>query len=328
VDQQVITLLKQLKDPDESVRLKAAKALGKLGVDGKPAIPALEEAAKDKDDDVRAMASKSLAAIRKALGQDDNDKGGPPEKLANLIKDLKDPSAEKRMQAVDRIGATGADGIIASEALIQLLVEEKVEANQHAALDALEKVNPQLHKPILIIMVEKDPDSKAQAVDSLGELGKVAKPAVPLLLKYYASLTGKDRRRLDIAPGELGHFSFKETALIALRQIDGESEAFHDLLLNAVSEDMSRGPLGQTNFRPSAILMVVLAIKENKLDAKRATKALMSAMNDRQMQILAIQQIGLIGPDAKEAIPVLMKLKFDPDMMTREAAIDALKKIQ
>jgi HEAT repeat protein len=44
VKEDVPALVKQLKDPDETLRLKAAKSLGKLGADAKDAIPALTEA--------------------------------------------------------------------------------------------------------------------------------------------------------------------------------------------------------------------------------------------------------------------------------------------
>ena len=51
-------LVKQLKNKDEIVRFKAAKALGKLGAEAKGAIPALTEALKDMDEDVRAVAKR------------------------------------------------------------------------------------------------------------------------------------------------------------------------------------------------------------------------------------------------------------------------------
>lgn len=62
-------LIKQLKDKDEFVRLKAAKSLGKLGADAKDALVPLQEvAAKDADADVRAVAKQAVETINTAVG--------------------------------------------------------------------------------------------------------------------------------------------------------------------------------------------------------------------------------------------------------------------
>jgi HEAT repeat protein len=52
-----------LQNPDESIRLRAAKELGKLGAAAREAIPALKNALKDADEDVRRVAGTSLKSI-------------------------------------------------------------------------------------------------------------------------------------------------------------------------------------------------------------------------------------------------------------------------
>lgn len=57
-------LVRDLSDEDESVRLRAAKALGKLGAAAKGALPALQAAAKgDADEDVRRGAAEAAGRI-------------------------------------------------------------------------------------------------------------------------------------------------------------------------------------------------------------------------------------------------------------------------
>jgi HEAT repeat protein len=52
------------KDPDENVRVLAAKALGRMGADAKDAVKALQAAAdKDKDADVKAVAKNAIEKI-------------------------------------------------------------------------------------------------------------------------------------------------------------------------------------------------------------------------------------------------------------------------
>jgi hypothetical protein len=56
-------LIHQLKDPDESVRLHAAAALGLMGRKAQTAIPGLTEALRDSDRLVRRMAASALEVI-------------------------------------------------------------------------------------------------------------------------------------------------------------------------------------------------------------------------------------------------------------------------
>ena len=44
--------------------------------------------------------------------------------------------------------------------------------------------------------------------------------------------------------------------------------------------------------------------------------------------LVAINELGRIGPDAKAAIPALNQLRFASDQKVREAAVAALKNIQ
>jgi hypothetical protein len=61
---EVKVLIRQLKDRDEAVRLKAAKELGKLGRQTREAIAALTDALKDEDADVRHVAKQALEKIQ------------------------------------------------------------------------------------------------------------------------------------------------------------------------------------------------------------------------------------------------------------------------
>jgi HEAT repeat protein len=54
-----------LKDKDEEVRRYAAKALGNIGPKAKEAVPALIEALKDENLDVRYYAQEALNKIQK-----------------------------------------------------------------------------------------------------------------------------------------------------------------------------------------------------------------------------------------------------------------------
>jgi HEAT repeat protein len=57
-------LVRDLKDDDASIRLRAAKALGMKGAAARDAVPALTEATKDKDEDVRRVAGDAIRRIQ------------------------------------------------------------------------------------------------------------------------------------------------------------------------------------------------------------------------------------------------------------------------
>lgn len=56
------------KSASPEYRAAAARALGRLGADGKSALPALETARQDPDPDVSSAATEAIAEIQKAGG--------------------------------------------------------------------------------------------------------------------------------------------------------------------------------------------------------------------------------------------------------------------
>jgi hypothetical protein len=127
---EVKALIRQLQDKDEAIRLKAAKSLGKLGRHARGAIPALTEALKDDDADVRAVAKQSLAKIQAAVQAEDLDARA----LLAEVQVLKDKlaSAEKSAAEQEARFKQSLDG------LARQLKEERARADEAraAAIDA------------------------------------------------------------------------------------------------------------------------------------------------------------------------------------------------
>jgi HEAT repeat protein len=132
--QDVPTLLKDLRDRDASVRLRAAKALGTLGPAGKPGIPLLTEALNDPDADVRRQALQALKAI------DPTAKPGEPE-INVFIRDLQDPDPAVRLRAAKALGRIGPDAAPALPALLEASHDEDPDVRR-VATEALAKIQP------------------------------------------------------------------------------------------------------------------------------------------------------------------------------------------
>jgi HEAT repeat protein len=68
-------------------------------------------------------------------------------------------------------------------------------------------------------------------------------------------------------------------------------------------------------------------VNATKLDGKQKTAGLTTAILDPACTLAAVRALGEIGPDAKEAIPILKQLKTANSDELRTAVAEALNKI-
>ena len=207
--EEVTKLVKQLRDKDEFVRLKAAKALGKLGADAKDALPALNEALKDDDADVRSVAKQALASINDALDKPkskdavavlernlkaakDTDKDVRIKAAGCLAKLLKDPDEIIRLRAAQGLSEIGveAKGTLEelttaskdTDAAVRKMAKKAVE-NINAALEAEQGDRLKALAPLLKDLKDKDARKRLAAAEKLGEMGADAKSASESLVE-------------------------------------------------------------------------------------------------------------------------------------------------
>jgi HEAT repeat protein len=307
----VPALLKQLDDKDEAVRLKAAKTLGRMGVDAKDALDALREAARsDPDADVRSVAKQSLQKIQDALSE----QGGKEIRkvLEPLVKDLKNKRPEYRLKAIEKLAEMGTSAREAGGALVDCIVTDRSQTVREAAIEALEKVDPAVHKHVVTLLFDSSEQAKRTAVSALGDMGTRGKAALPALLLHYQNevLRGYDA----------------VNALVAVVRVAPDNRATVQVVLEAVSMPPLGGDRGTRLFllRSKAIGL----LKDLKLEPKQVVPALIAALNDGTCRVQAIQELGKLGPEAKVALPILTRLKLDSSGQVPEAAaaaIDAIK---
>lgn len=306
----VSTLIKQLKDKDEAVRLKAAKELGKMKEKAKEAIPALKAALKDDDEDVRSVAKKSLEAIENAS----QDKDKPTDKLEAIIKDLKSKDNKVRLTALDRLGEMGEDAKPAGAAIVEFGILSKSVKVRDGAIAVFAKIDPEIQKEVVTLIIDENKRLKARAVETLGRLKEKSKAAVPAIKLYYTS--GE-----SIGFARTGGASL-DFALEALVNIVPEDHDVHRYILSIVSGN-DPGYADITRF--SAIQLMNTATIENK----DKYKALMTGLNATTRDgVLIIQTLGKLGSDAKGALPTLNKLKVNPNASIRQAAEEAIEAIK
>jgi HEAT repeat protein len=191
----VPALIDGLKDKDDEVRCVCADALGRMGPDAKEAVGALAATLKDEDAGPHAamalvklgpeLAKPSLPALGEAL-KNSEVRSAAAQALAQLggleqlEKALDDKDEDTRIEAILAMKLIGKPAVPAlRKALKDKSVEVKLNASNILAKmkgDAEEAV-----ADIAALLKDGDASVRERAAISLGELGTVAKAALPQL---------------------------------------------------------------------------------------------------------------------------------------------------
>lgn len=235
------------------------------------------------------------------------DKANPKddEATAPLVKSLKSAKkASDKIAAIGKLADLGEKARPAADAVAEMLIDP-MEAVRVAAADAMEKIDPEVHKLLVIYVFDADQTKKSMA---LAELAKIkAKAVLPILWRRMAMPT--DPIVFD--------------TIVA---IDPADPRVVEEVLRRVSLPAAAGTdSGERNtyFRRSGL---------KHLDAVETTTAkrvaaLTAALVDKQTRVTVIESLAKFGPDAKAALPAILKYKLDGDAKVRDAVAKAVEEI-
>ncbi|HTU17230.1 MAG TPA: HEAT repeat domain-containing protein [Gemmataceae bacterium] len=184
---------------------------------------------KSDDNEVRRAAAKAL------------EEGGVGSKAAvpALINALKDRDTFVRRYAAQALGAIGPDAHAAVPALTATLNDSRREVQESAAR-ALGKLGPSGVETLVVIARDgsKDAAMRRQAIDSLSNLGRAGRSAVPALTELLKESTSKGKKKaapedLRVAAanalGSLATRNDKETIKILEALTDKKAKTPRDL---------------------------------------------------------------------------------------------------
>lgn len=333
-------LLPLLKHEESEVRIGAMHALSVMGPAARKAVPAMAERLKSGDARECFQAASALQQM------------GPAAKdaLPVLIEQL--PRLEKIYPhpVIVTLGNLGPDGMPAIPALLKLLVSE--DGRDGEILDALGQMGPAAKAAVPQLMAQLENKSKyprAKAARALGRVGPEAKAAVPALNKRLADedkavrvwaafalarITGdhkpniallieawKANRKKGFGIGNDIRYDVAQ----AFELLGAKASPARDILLEGL-DDKNIGlgthlhivrALGQLEGDAEVIVPRLIAFADQKSPAyDRASNCEHAAI-----------ALGMLGPKAKAAIPLLRKLKEDDDNTVSDAATQALEKI-
>jgi HEAT repeat protein len=289
-------LMAALQDQDSNVGREAAVALGMIGPPAKPALVALIQAVGSSDQGIAQAAKQAVAKIGPLTKND----------IPALMASLKENNRPVRLFALATLTQLGADAKGAVPA-IAALVTDADEAVWSESLITLEK------------------------------LGPVAEAAIPSLLPLLKDKDSTVRLRVAEVVAAIGTFR-AVPAVETLSEFLKPKEAT-GIRLRAIAALAKLGPEAWPGVRPliQAIKDKDSEIRSTATDAlgkigKEAVPVLVEALQgdiNSNVRLACCQALGEIGPEAKDAIPVLRATSTeDRNKDVQKAALVAIDKIQ
>lgn len=241
--------------------------------------------------------------------------------VKGIIGTLRNPILKKRIQGAQALGQMGPDAKDAAQALCEVLILEKSPLMKQATIEAIEKIRPDLYKPILALLAGQP---STQAILELGSMGEKAAPTVPIL---------KTLLRLEVSSGlasrygyDFGRYSdqyLAKACFLALEKIVPDDLEQVRIWL-AIAAPANKSAFG----RITAIQKLgFIAAKKPELRNQLLPTVYVGLKNE-DCQLSAVKALGLFGAEAKGAIPDLRVLKLSSNSTIREAAGIALDKIE
>ena len=217
---QAIGILGSMADNDSNLRpqiaadllvlikageFNAIPAIAKCGRDARGALPILKQLKLNPQEAVRTAANDAITQIEdavasagkptpkdnpiKPINADPTAKPLPtpvaedatlPAELRTVAARIKAGPAEDRIKAAEELAAMGDKAKPASGVLCEAALDSNQKVS-HAALSALETINPDIKDPVFVILVDDKAANHKEALGKLAALGEDGRPAAPVV---------------------------------------------------------------------------------------------------------------------------------------------------
>ncbi|MBO0699292.1 MAG: HEAT repeat domain-containing protein, partial [Zavarzinella sp.] len=287
-------------DSAESVRQRALDVVRELKKDEqqRKMVPFVADAMKaDKSPAIRAAAAASLGRM-----------GSNARTVVNvMIESLKDPDAAVRAAVAEGLGRIGDEAKSAISRLIPLLKDQDAGVRLSAAF-ALGRIGPEAATavPDLAHTLATDADTsvRKEAARAFALLGLDAKEAIPALAKALREDKSEEVR---------------QHAALALGKMRGEEvHAVAPAMIEAMKKDPDKA------VRIFSVHALGNALGPTLRDFVKDLADQLPKEKEGEVRLAIVQELGALGPDAKEALPVLQQMVTDVQITVRDAAKQAV----
>jgi HEAT repeat protein len=330
-------LLALLKDEDPYTRSQAAAPLGAMDVDADAAVPALIEALNDSDLAVRMAACGALGEYgpaarcaapalvhllqEAAAAYHDS---SPPIVVYDLCEAVSgalqviEPSAKDFIPLIVATIKTGADLLLQNLGALGWTVFGPEEATEIL--------------PILIAALDdSDREVHTLAICLLGQIGPLARAAVPGLMERLRDSDAECRRGAVEALGKIGKDGEMDDALVNLLE---DSDGLVRVVAACQLSKSKRHPAALATLLaamqspdPPTWRWGIASLKDIGLEREDVRVAVRGALGDPKRRAEAARVLGEIGPDARSFLPELRDLLHETNRMTRVRVAEALWQI-
>jgi HEAT repeat protein len=349
------TLIAQLNDPNERIRAYSCYALGRLGGEAaQTAAPGLVERVTDENGIVRRAAIDALLALR------------PDRKILVplMAKALEDAEPHIVMAAIRTLTSEGA---AVMPLLTQALENEKTAYWAAVALESLGPEAAPAVTPLIKLTAHAEPEVRMEALMALAAIGEAARSAAPqivdrlenddfagvryaaafALMKVAGGAAGDEALRSAmesddpmlamLASWALANVHPKdqqiaqratELVVAGLQSEDPKLQAAAARVLgeSSLSSELTQ-PALEKALETASPQVVSQAVHALAAQGARAVPRVVKGLQNEKLRKHAIKILGMIGPEASEAVPALVETMQDADEETRREAQFALAAI-
>jgi len=252
-----------------------------------------------------------------------------------LVKALKAAKPIDRIKAAQELGKLGKRAKDAATPLC-LAVVDPDPGVRRAALDALETVAPELQELVITLAMDGASLAVCEKIRGMGEAGVPAARLIREQVRLTSAAAISDNRSPVLPRTGRNAEPWYEECFGVLVQVLPDEETFRVI---AATLDMDTSGLqasAYTKIQAEAIdSLANLGMSKNELRGP-ATQALLAVLRrpdpapepiHGSLHLATIRALKSFGPAARDALPALRKLKFDPLEHVRAAATDAIKTI-
>lgn len=236
--------------------------------------------------------------------------------LESLTKDLKHKDAKVRLKAIATIEAKG-EAVLARE-LCDAILDKDPKVSK-AALVAVEKINAPVYKALCTLILSKQDEEQLRGMNELGLLKEQAAPAIGVMIAKEKAMRAQALTR---NPNERGisPFILRDHTMNWLEAIAPEDEAVVKFYRDAVNTENRHGAVGH--------LLRWAGEKEDR--RKTVYPYIKAAVTQKPNQSTAdyIKWAGEYGALSKDLLPTLKELKLNESQSIREAASNAILRIE